>query len=479
MLICAFNAAPHRMARAGLGQGERMQAEQQVFLPLLLEDRSAPVPPPVPTGMHRINAPLLSGIAMPEAAIAWFGKVTPTENYADIRVAYSQEELWVHLEIFDQFLWYDASPSPAEMSDWDAVSLFVDISGNSAGAPDETAYRFDGMLNWWEPREAFTAAYQGNDSSWNLISVPFTTVSGWRGNAPNDALSDHGWVIEFFVPFSSLGLSGPPNQGENWGLGLELHDRDDASGSTPIPIQAWPPGLDSTQPDTWGQVRFGLPVYSPPTGLIPTETIVIRHNLNDAIVKDGMAGGSSTCADFMGDNRWTDWGELNYAGSEFLVVQNEADVSDWICFSKLYITFPLDSLPAGMEIISATLTLHLMGNAGEGELGQAADSLIQALTVSQEWDETTLTWNNAPLAIENVSRSWVEPISEWPGWPGPAWEWDLGYAADQAYRSGQPLRLVLYSADGDYQTGKYFSSSDAGDWDEVGRPTLTVVLGEP
>jgi hypothetical protein len=41
------------------------------------------------------------------------------------------------------------------------------------------------------------------------------------------------------------------------------------------------------------------------------------------------------------------------------------------------------------------------------------------------------------------------------------------------------LRLVLYAADGAYHSGKYFTASETGDWNAIGRPTLEVVLGDP
>ena len=56
-------------------------------------------------------------------------------------------------------------------------------------------------------------------------------------------------------------------------------------------------------------------------------------------------------------------------------------------------------------------------------------------------------------------------------------KWKQGPGPAQA--TGQPLQLALYSADGPLHTGKYFWSSDVGDWNAEGRPTLTVVWGEP
>jgi hypothetical protein len=100
-------------------------------------------------------------------------------------------------------------------------------------------------------------------------------------------------------------------------------------------------------------------------------------------------------------------------------------------------------------------------------------SYIQVLTIDEDWDEATLSWNNAPLAVENISGTWVEPI-QFPGWPGVPRNWDVSKAVEEAYQAGKPLGLALYSADGAYHSGRYFSSSNTGDWNEVARPTLVV-----
>lgn len=152
-------------------------------------------------------------------------------------------------------------------------------------------------------------------------------------------------------------------------------------------------------------------------------------------------------------------------------------MADWPCFAKYYVTFPLDGIPSGKVIISATLTLHQFGNAGEP--GQAQPSWIQALVASADWQENTITWNNALPAYENIGGAWVEPLAEHPGWPGVPRRWDVSYAVARAYSRGEPLRLVLYSADSAYHSGKYFVSSDTGDWNSEGRPRLEVVWGNP
>jgi hypothetical protein len=83
------------------------------------------------------------------------------------------------------------------------------------------------------------------------------------------------------------------------------------------------------------------------------------------------------------------------------------------------------------------------------------------------------------MGLENVSQSWVQPLIAFPGWPGAPYQWDLSRAVSEIYPSNQPLRLVLYSADGAYHSGKYFLTSDEADWNQIARPTLEVVLGDP
>jgi hypothetical protein len=423
--------------------------------------------------MRRVNAPY--DVPGAEAAIFWFGRVTPIENSVDGRVSYNDDRLYLHVAAFDRRLWYDTSPSPGDLAGWDAVSLYLDTDGNVGDVPDASTYRFDAQLVWWEPRDNYQAAYQGDGGGWVAASAPFTTASGWRGSVPNDDEDDRGWTLTFYIPFDSLGLSGPPPQSTVWGMALALHDRDDAAG-TPIADQMWPETTAPEQPATWGQLAFSIPTYSP-LPAVPGGTVTIRQGLEGASVVDADVGGSSVCGQPAAPDFFSDWGELNYAGKEFLNIQNQSDVSDWPCFSKYYVTFPIDGLPTNKVIISATLTLHLWGGAGEGWEPGPQPSLIQVLTVGQDWDESTLNWNNAPLAQENVSATWVDPVYEYPGLPGIPCRWDVSRAVAEAYAQGTPLRLALHEADFALHSGKYFHSSDMGDWSAEARPTLVITWG--
>ncbi len=162
--------------------------------------------------------------------------------------------------------------------------------------------------------------------------------------------------------------------------------------------------MAADQPATWGVLNFGVPSYTPPAAT-PGGTVTIRHKLNGATVSDAAVGGYAVCG--AGTDYWTQWGNTTEsfysADHDRFNVQNQSDISDWPCFSKYYVTFPLNSLPAGKIVVSATLKLHQIGNAGEGWTPAPQPSFIQVLTVDRAWDEATLTWNNAPLASENIT----------------------------------------------------------------------------
>jgi hypothetical protein len=185
---------------------------------------------PSAASMRRVNAPYFADTArFSEAAVFWFGQVGSSQNYTDVRVAYTSQELWINLETFDQWLWEDDSSSrtSASLEQWDAATLLIDTGNAPGSAPAPSSYRFVGELSWWRPRTDYQAVYRGTGSAWTPASnVPFTTETGWRGNAPNDATADRGWVITYHIPFSSLGMAGPPPPGTVWRLDmgpLKLH----------------------------------------------------------------------------------------------------------------------------------------------------------------------------------------------------------------------------------------------------------------
>ncbi len=433
-----------------------------------------------------VNIPYYSDLNITDTrfkdmAIFWFGRVTPAENSIDVRIAHNNDALWVYLAVFDRRLWYDPSPTADDLANWDAIRLYLDTNPSPSGQPEAQSFQFLAQLTPF-PGAAQRVNYQrsfiGQGGAWQPADLDFETISGWRGDAINTNLDDRGWSMTYIIPFESLGWTGPPSNGTLWRMGLQVLDRDSGTGGMSV-TQKWPEILLADQPNTWGQAHFGLSVYTPPPSS-PGGTIQIRHRLDGAIVVDSSAGGYAVCGE--GIDFWSEWGETtervyNPEGTDYNV-QNQADVADWPCFSKVYLRFPLAAIPAGKVIRQARLIMHQFGQAGAP--GEALPSNIQALVVSPNWNDLTLTWNNAPMAEENVSQARVDPIISFPGWPGVAREWDLSYAVARAYANCDAyLNLALYSADGGYHSGKYFVTSDTGDWNAVGRPTLEVVWGEP
>ena len=447
-------------------------APQKIYLPLVMKQTPA-------LSARRVNAPTFDGTWFGGNAIFWFGKVTLTQNYTDVRVGYTSTDLYVRLTVFDRRIWCNTNSQATDPTLWDSVIVYLDTSGNSGNAPTSTAFRFlsqftNGVMcvngNW-------ANAYQGNGTSWASKNISFSVSSWYRGPdgaGPNTNADNQGWVITFRFPFTSVGAASPPTQGTTWGLGLTLYDRDDSTG-TPIPSQSWPETFVADRSSTWGQLVFGLPSAYTPAPSTPRSIETIRNGVNGAVVTDGEVGGHTTCGNGM-TYFWSQWGETNYAGAQQINVQNQEDVADWPCFSKFYITFPLNSIPAGKVIVSSTLTMYQFGNSGQGWNPGPYPSLIQVQTVSNNWNEATLTWNNAPLASEFVSETTVSPFATDPPWPGVPRNWDVSSAVAKAYATGIPLRLVLYSADRPMHSGKYFYSSDAS---AEARPILQVLWGDP
>jgi hypothetical protein len=418
-----------------------------------------------PPATRRVNVPLIGEGAPFAPAIFWLGKVGMADNYADVRVIHYDSGITFYVHVADRVLWQDPAPSASRLTEWDAVSVCLDLAGRGGTAPSTTSYCFVKQLGN-DGSGSSKTALRGNGTGWVTSPASFSAVTAWRGVGPNDDTWDMGWTAELQIPFSSLGLSSPPSSGVLWGLAVAVHDRD-AAVSTAIADQVWPEGMQKARPDTWGELRFGLPTYTPPTSVV-SGTTTVRHGLNGATVPDAAVGGHTVCGEGM--NAWTEWGNANYAGLTQFNIQNQWDIADFMCFSKYFVTFPLSAVPAGKSIVSARVRLSLFGNAGYTP-DDARPSAIDVLTVEDDWLESTITWNNAPYAKENVAVTWVNPVRLTPAGP---YEWDVSYAVAQAYAAGRPLRLAFYSTDGDYHSGKYFWSSDVEDWNASGRPALEV-----
>jgi len=426
--------------------------------------------------LRRVNIPYFEDdVHISQAAIFWFGKVDQENNYADVRIGYNSEELVIRVQVFDKRLWYDKIPAVTSLTEWDSVSLFLNPSGNVNNVPTSDMYHLVAQINHWQPRDEYQAAFQGNGSKWTLSTTPFETISGWRGTI-NDGKDARGWTMDYKIPFSSLGLSESPATGSEWGFAVAVYDRDDENDAMSITTDTWPEMASTDNPLTWGQLSFGLPFFAHEPASFEGSTI-IRQGLTGITVSDGQVGGHSTCGAPFGPDYFDGWGDANYSGYDQINIQNQSDVADWPCFSKFYVTFPIKDLPTHKVIMQSTLVMHQFGGANPT---QAQSSLIQVSSTDSNWNENSLTWNTAPLAQENFSGSWVNPLIDFPSWPGVPIAWDVSQAVTNAYASGKSVvNFVLYSADTAYHSGKYFSTSDTLDWNSEARPTLEVDWGTP
>jgi hypothetical protein len=421
-----------------------------------------------------IHVPYFAERANPgQGAIFWFGKVEPASNYADVRIVYDKDALLFILHIFDRRAWYDETAGPgSDLTQYDSVSVYLDTQGGEGASLGSSSRRFDGALAHWQPRTNYQRAYTWTGAAWQPAAAAFeTSEASVRGESNNDE-NDRGWTIEFRIPFAAMGLNAAPAPSYIARMALFLHDRDEKNGPL-LPDQRWPPNADAERPATWGRLSFGVPAHTAPTTAQPQE-ITIRQGVDGATVPDAGVGGHSICGAAHYPEFFSGWGSANYAGYNQLNIQNQWDVADWPCFSKYYITFPLDALPANTSVMSATLTMYLFGNAGYGP-GDAKPSYMQVARVAADWDEQTVTWNNGPAVMENYGWTWVDPLKDANDRTSHPYSWDLTRAVADAQAAGQPLRLAIYSTDGDYHSGKYFWTSDARD--EGVRPSLNIKFG--
>jgi hypothetical protein len=430
--------------------------------------------------MPTVNATYFNSTIVARAmGIFWFGKVTPTENSTDVRVGYNASDLVVDFRIIDQQIWYNPSPSTATLTDWDAVTLFISIAPEAGDTLTANDFKLVAQLANSQDRENYQAFYRGDHGNWTKVNIPVVTEAFgyWQpdGGPNENSEEDYGWMARFTIPLQSLGYASPPHNAL-WRLGVLLNDRDDAIG-TPIPDKRWPESLDPNHPDSWGGLHLGQVADTPPPDN-PDGITTIRNGFDGAVVPDAHVGGGFDCGS--GLDHWTEWGNMNYESidPEKINIQNQTLVGDWPCFSKYFITFPLDRVPAGSEILSATLTMYHFGNSGGGEFDPPQHSWIHVFSVMEDWVDTTITWNNSPRAFENISMTRVDPLDSYPGWPGVPINWDVSRAVVAAHEAGNPLRLALYSSDSEMHSGKYFFSSDSNT-DGSARPYLTVYWKYP
>jgi hypothetical protein len=255
---------------------------------------------------------------------------------------------------------------------------------------------------------------------------------------------------------------------------VQLYDRDEAWPAATVESQFWPETFQNNSPATWGEIHFGNANFTPSPSAPAGEIEIRAASSTDNTVEDAWVGGGG-----LGVGGHLGGSETNHGDHIWLYTGSETAPTHFPFFNKSFLRFQLDAIPPQVgTIVSATLTLHLWGNAIQDIAPPF--SWVHLFTLSDDWDEMRIHWNNAPLAQENISAIRVYPYSQPTiDWPGDPYNWDATQAVVEAYRSGEPVNLALYSSDSGRDTTKYFSSSEAGDWNWEARPVLKVAWAVP
>ncbi len=454
------------------------------------------------------------------AAVFWFGRVDARNDYVDVRLGTRDDLIMVHSAIFDREIYDDASDDTLEA--WDSLTLLLDADGDpDKQQVDGRSLRIDAQAGRHGTER--TVVYRGVSGTWQrdavdvgtdtsaLVSSSVVVMKGYRGD--DDRNQSRGWHITFFVKWTALGLTAPPMKGATPRLRAALvqHDRDNASGSLAGATQSWPhDSVTLVDPGTWGTWELidahfldwtesgsapgaGRPAYAiaytaPDTVAGTERTITIREGLDGVTTAAACVGASEVLCS--GDDDYNfGTGTASWGGNtsrNYFHVQNQEDYADWPCFAKIYLKFPLDSIPPHSAVLSAKLILHHKQPTSGGDEGER--SLLQAFWVSntlqgsaEPWTEENLTWNSAPWPWENLAGCWGDRTGVMEtGWDDlPAWEWDVTRAVAESVADGQ-VSLAIYSADSEYHTGKEFvTPDDFPDWgDPSQRPTLEVVVAD-
>jgi hypothetical protein len=437
---------------------------------------AAPLTPaePAAAGPRRVN--VTQDMYFSQTAIFWFGvddgpSQMPGRNYADVRVRYTSSNLEIKVIGIDYYLWYDQSNTPGDLTQNDSVAIYVDTAHDRATTPKTDDYYFLLGARDWEDPARYRRQARGNGASWNTSwSATWTNnfYGAWEeggGYNLNNSHVDYGWDGTFIIPWSVFGLSAPPAEGTLWSLGMQIFDRDSASAMSAS--EGWPETFSANSPATWGELHFGAPSYTPkPGGAGGTVTIQGSGVMEDAWVGGGPGGLSG----HMGNGS-----NLNHGDDPDLFTGNEQMPVHFPYFNKSYFRFPLTTVPTGKTILSAKLYLYHWGNA---DPVQATASWVHLFQISDSWAENTITWNNAPLAQENIALTWMDPIRG-DGYADPPKEyfWDATQAVAAAYAAGQSANLAIYESDVDQHSNRYLYGSEADEWLASYRPKLVITWG--
>lgn len=455
----------------------------------------------------------------------WFGRVTTRDNAVDGRVTWTDEGLLVRAAVYDREIWDEAGATD-DLSEWDSLTLLIDLDGerDDKSAIDGRSLRIDAQAARHGTDRS--KVWRGERGAWTPANITPTALTATRdsgavaiekGYRGGDREQSRGWHVLFFVGWRALGLSGPPAEGQRiLRFAMRAFDRDDRAGTRRGAEQTLPsPLARDAPPNAWGRIELlstsarswdesgasagrSASAYSLSAPMVRVRAgsermISIREgamiNGRPVNVENAAVGASETLCS--GDDAYNfgegarSWG--GNVGRDYFHVQQQADYSDWPCFARAYVRFPLRAMIGDAVVVSAQLVLHHKQPTSGG--GEGERSLVHAVHVgntlrgdSTLWTEANLQWNNAPLPIENLAGVWGDRTGvTQTGWERlPAWRWDVTRAVRRA-RDEDWISFALQPTDSEYHTGKEFvRSEDFPDWgDPTQRPRLDLVLADP
>jgi len=148
--------------------------------------------------------------------------------------------------------------------------------------------------------------------------------------------------------------------------------------------------------------------------------------------------------------------DINYGTSTKLIMDN-------IGRKYSYLKFDISTIPSEMIITSANLYLWCDARQGGGF------TRIYAYSVENDnWDETTITWNNKPDAVTFLSEYSGE-VGEW-------WKWDVKAFVESEYGGDNTVSFCLLPGDGNAYITEFLSREY---WNPDYKPYLQVTYALP
>lgn len=150
--------------------------------------------------------------------------------------------------------------------------------------------------------------------------------------------------------------------------------------------------------------------------------------------------------------------DANTGNTSTLVAGRDSNLDEKWPFAQ----WDLSGIPAGAEVASATARLYLLSATGGGSVN------IRCSEVTENWDESTLTWSNKPALGDDQDNNTIDTADT-----GQFHEWTIAASLVQAWIDGDKTHNGLaFWPTGSTETDELQFSSDDATASE--RPQLVI-----